>query len=412
MFKYGFCFLLFAGSNSCHLQDGKKFPSLKESYRKTDKLPFGSFVAYERLKTIFPDYGINVVDQPFDQTWQNIKSYSADNEYSLYFLITKNLVLKNSELEALLNYVNKGNEIFISADYIDKKLLENIFCTIDRKGEIMNEANGKMRDTYVSIYFGNKIKTPKYGYYYFPFLNEINSYEPDFTRILGMNELGQPNYALFFLGKGRIYLHIAPRVFSNYFLLSDNNYHYFENVISYLRLDPERIYWDEYYKNISSSLTKNRNRDKNEKSFSSLSVIKQYPALTWAFLLGLAGILLYIIFNTKRKQRAIETVTPNINATVAFAQTIGRLYFQNKNNRRIADKMITYFYEHIRNRFFINTAVINNEFNNSLSGKSGVSKKETAELFAFIKNIQEHEDVSDEELLELNLKIEYFKNKS
>ena len=401
-------FLFLAGLNSCNFQQAKKFPSLKESYRKTDKLPFGCFVAFQRFKSIFPDYGINEVYEPFDKTWKNIRSNSAGNEYSLYFLITKNLVLKDNELSALLNYVSAGNEIFISADYIDNKLLESIFCTMDRKGEIVNEVNGKMRDTHVSMFFGKKIKAPEYGYYYFPFLNNISSYEPDFTRILGVNEINQPNYALFFLGKGRIYLHAAPRVFSNYFLLSNNNYHYFENVISYLRLDPERIFWDEYYKNVSSSLTKNSNRNMDEKKFSSLRVIKQYPPLMWAFTIALTGMLLYIFFNIKRKQRAIKMIIPNTNATAAFTETVGRLYFQHKNNRRIADKMITYFYEQIRNKFFINTAVINNEFINSVSGKSGISKKETEKLFTLIKNIQEQEDISDEELLELSLKIEYF----
>lgn len=407
-----FVILLFAGLQGCNFQDKKKLPSLNERYSKTDKLPFGSFVAYQRIKSIFHDYGINVVDQPFDVTWEQIKS-SSGTDYSLYFLITKNLILKDNEVAALINYVNKGNDIFISADYIDTKLLESLFCKVDRKGEIINEVQGKMRDTHVSMYFGKKIAASQYGYYYFPFLNAINDYEPEFTRVLGVNEMNQPNYALFFLGKGRIYLHVAPRIFSNYFLLTDSNFQYLDNVISYLRLEPERIYWDEYYKTISSSRGKNRDENSKDKDFSTLSVIKQHPPLLWAFCIALAGILLYVFFNIKRKQRVIEVVKSNSNATLAFTETVGRLYFQHQNNRHIADKMITYFYEHIRNKFFINTAVINAEFINALSGKSGVSKKETEELFMLIKAIQSEEEITDKELLELNLKIENFnKNKT
>jgi hypothetical protein len=54
--------------------------------------------------------------------------------------------------------------------------------------------------------------------------------------------------------------------------------------------------------------------------------------------------------------------------------------------------------------------VINKEFINSLSGKSGVSKTETHELFELIKTIELQDNVSDQELLQLNLKIENFKN--
>ncbi len=412
---YSYCLLgivFFSALSSCNFSK-TPLPSLKESYRKTDKLPFGSFIAYNGFENIFYNRTIEIATAPFDETWDNIKSYSSDGVYSLYFMLTKNLVLRDNEVTALMNYVKVGNDLFISADYVDKKLLDALYCNEERQGEIISEVNGKMHETHVSMYFGKSFDASEYGYYYFPFLNSITDYDTTATRVLGVNEINQPNYAVLFLGRGRIYLHVAPRIFSNYFLLTKNNYHYFKNVISFLRLNPKNIYWDEYYKNNSSGRNKNnRNRNIDDK-FSSLDVIQQNPPLLWAFWLALGAMLLYIFFNVKRKQRIIEIIKPNSNVTVAFAETVGRLYFQQKNNRHIADKMITYFYEHIRNKYFINIAVINNEFINSLAGKSGVSQKETDELFALIKNIQEQENVPDEELLKLNSKIENFtKNKT
>ncbi|MGN6533049.1 MAG: hypothetical protein ACTHK0_15010, partial [Ginsengibacter sp.] len=194
---------------------------------------------------------------------------------------------------------------------------------------------------------------------------------------------------------------------SNYFLLTNDNYKYFESVTAYLRFSPQYVYWDEYYKYYSSP--RNRNNSDNDDHFSSLKVIKQNPPLFWAFYITVAGILLYILFNIKRKQRIIPTIKPNTNSTVVFSETVGRLYLQQKNNLNIAEKMITYFYEYLRKKYFINTAVINKEFITSVSGKSGVSRIETEQLFELIMKIQEHENVSDEELMELNLKIENFK---
>ena len=389
-------------------QGGHILPSLNESYRKSDKQPFGSFVAYREFRHLFNDRYVETVTDPFDEEWNNIKDYSDDKKYSLYVLITKNLFLNYTEVTAFMDYVKAGNDLFISADYIDSRLLENINCNTERLGEIADETRGIMHETKVSMYFGDNFNPPAYGYYYYPFLNALSGYDTSFARVLGLNEINTPNYVILFAGKGRIYLHVAPRIFSNYFLLTADNYKYFENVISYLRSDPKNIYWDEYYKNTNSSRRKNNNGHDSEDNFSSLSVINQHASLLWAFWLAITGLLLYIIFNMKRKQRVINIVKPNVNTTVTFTETVGRLYLQKKNNSHIAEKMITYFYENVRKKYFIGTAIINDEFINSLSGKSGVSKEKTRQLFSLIERIQSDENVDDTELLLLNTEIENF----
>lgn len=307
-----------------------------------------------------------------------------------------------------MDYVKAGNDLFISADYVDSRLLENLNCNTERMGEIADETKGVMHETGVSMYFGDNFKAVTYGYYYYPFLNALSGYDTSFARVLGVNEINTPNYIILFAGRGRIYLHVAPRIFSNYFLLTGDNYKYFENVISYLRSDPKNIYWDEYYKNTTSGRRKNNGSRDQGDNFSSLNVINQHPPLLWAFWLAIAGLLLFVLFNLKRTQRVIKIIKPNANTTVTFTETVGRLYLQEKDNRHIAEKMITYFYEYIRNKYFIGTAVINNEFINSLAGKSGVSREKTSQLFSLIERIQSEEDVEDADLLQLNSDIENF----
>ena len=102
-------------------------------------------------------------------------------------------------------------------------------------------------------------------------------------------------------------------------------------------------------------------------------------------------------------------IKPNRNSTVAFTETVGRLYLQHKNNKNIADKQITYFFEYLRRKYFNKTTAATAEFINSISGKSGVDKDVTQELFDLITHIQKEEEVTDDELLSLNLKIENFK---
>lgn len=393
----------------CHVQEQKGIPSLQETYRRTDKQPFGAFIAYQQFRSEFSGYWINVADKPFDDTWNEMKGNIS--RYSVYFLITKNLLLSTEEVNAMLEFVKSGNDLFISADYIDKKLLQAVYCSLYRQEEIAAEVNGVMHDTHVGLYFGKEISDiEKYGYYYYPFANYFSSFDTAYARVLGVNDEGRPNYLVLFAGKGKIYLHVAPRSFSNYFLLTGENHLYFDYVTSYLGFDPQYVYWDEFYKNTSSTRNKDQigNR-RNKQAFSSMRVIYQNPPLQWAFYILLAGILLFIAFRAKRKQRVMEVIRPNSNATLAFTETIGRLYLQGKSNKSMAEKMITFFYEYLRRKYYVDTGDINEAFLAALSRKSNVPPAETNELFELIKNIHSQENVTDAELLQLNKKIENFK---
>ena len=399
---------------SCRQDQSQYLPSLNETFRKDDKKPFGSYVAYNHFKNLFGNNYVETIETSFDETWNNIKDYSTD-KYSLYILVAKNLSLNYIEAEAMSSFVKEGNDLFIAADYIDMELQSKMNFITERDKEVTKEMQGAMHPASVKMYFGNNFNAPAYGYYYYPFLNSFTSYDSAFTRVLGVNEEGNPNYIVMFIGKGRLYLHAGPRVFSNYFLLTNKNYEYLENVFSYLRSEPKNIYWDEYYKNKSYTRKKSSSSSggNDNKAFSSFNVINKNPPLLWAFWLALISILLFVLFNMKRKQRIINEVKPNVNTTVNFTETVGRLYLQKKNNKNIAEKMITYFYEHIRNKYFLNTNEVNKQFITTLAGKSGFGKEETEKLFNSITMIQSDENVSDDELMALNIQLQkFYKNKS
>jgi hypothetical protein len=413
-----FILVLISFASGCETQQKRVLPSLNETYKKDDTKPFGCYVAYNHLKAILSDRYVETQVAPFDETWKNIRDYSSSTQYSLYILVAKNIEVSKDEAGAMREFVSEGNDMFIAADYIDLDLLDTIGCSIERMQEIISEVHGNMKETHVKMDFGNDFKSEQYQYYYYPFLNSFSSYDSANSRVLGVNEAGKPDYMIFFIGKGRLYLHLAPRSFSNYFLLTANNYHYLENVLSYLRFEPKNIYWDEYYKNQSFNRKKTPGGgggggfggDDNEK-FSSFDVIKKNPPLLWAFWLAVITLLLYILVNIKRKQRVIKEIPPYANTTVTFTETVGRLYLQKKNNKNIAAKMITYFYEHIRNSYFLNTAVVNNEFINSLARKSNVPVETAKELFDSIDKISAGNNVSDLELLKLNNLIQHFYKK-
>jgi hypothetical protein len=130
--------------------------------------------------------------------------------------------------------------------------------------------------------------------------------------------------------------------------------------------------------------------------------------MAWAFWLILSLLALFILFDSKRRQRIIKPLQPNINTSVAFTETVGRLYLQKKDNRNIADKMITYFLEHIRNQYFLNTNQLNDEFMDTLTRKSNMQLLQTQKLFGTIHEIQQSQQINDQQLLSLNQQIENF----
>ncbi|MEO6254230.1 MAG: hypothetical protein ABIO79_13035 [Ferruginibacter sp.] len=371
----------------------KKMPSLIETYSKKDKKPFGADIAYRQLEAMYEGNVMRDKKQGFKNTWQNISDTGA-----LYICIAQKLFVNDEEADAMMEYVYAGNSLFISAGLIDDILLDKIGCNVISSDPVVEKAIGFMKNTAVS-----SVTQPnaKFAYYYYPFQNYFIEIDSSNTRVLGYNDFNKPNSIVHFYGKGKLYLQCEPRAFSNYFLLKENNYEYLKNTVAFTQPSPEHVYWDDYYNKL-------RNRRNSDKSFSTFSEIMKHPPLKYAFWIAMSLMLLYILFNGKRLQRIIQQIKPNENTTVTFTETIGRLYLQKKDNKNIADKMITYFNEYIRNTYFLNTNHVNADFIAVLGRKSGVDKDKVDTLYRTIVATQNSDVVNDYQLLSLHEQIQNF----
>src|SRR6476661_1712372 len=109
--------------------------------------------------------------------------------------------------------------------------------------------------------------------------------------------------------------------------------------------------------------------------------------------------LIYVFFEMKRRQRIIPIITPLKNTTVEFIRTVATVYFQQKDNRSIATKKITYFLEFIRNKYFIATTTFDEQFIEQLSRKSGVPRDDVKQLVQLMAEAQNPPQLSDKFLL-------------
>lgn len=192
---------------------------------------------------------------------------------------------------------------------------------------------------------------------------------------------------------GQFYLHTNPFAFTNYHMLNDNE-DYAATVLSFL--PKQQLIWDNYKKTGRKIIT------------SPLRFILTNAALKWAFYLALISLILFVLFKGKRTQRIIPVIEPVKNTTVEFTQTIGDLYYQNKNYQSIIEKKITYFMAFIRNRFYLETSVLNQNFIDKLALKSANSKSDTKEIVDLIVHLKSKKTATESDLIALNKKIESF----
>ena len=197
--------------------------------------------------------------------------------------------------------------------------------------------------------------------------------------------------------KGTFYLHLQPSVYTNFSLLKSKKHQaYIENTLGYLPNAP--IFY------------KSKIRLGTPVSGSKLRFILSQPALRYAWYLGLILLVLFIIFNAKRKQRVVKTITPLGNSTLEFIKTIGNLYYETKDHNNLVDKKITYFLEYIRRVYYLDTQVLDEKFVKNLALKTNRSKKDITTLVNAIAQLRAKPEVTEQDLLDLNTLIEEFHN--
>jgi hypothetical protein len=408
---YALLLLLIASlAGSC----GKSGPTLnrRESLSRKDKIPYGTYYAYENLNYIFPYADIEVNSSSPDKGNNNIiysdhesASEPAANKIANIF-ISSTVRPNTAETEALLRMVGEGQHVFISGLFIGEALLDSLRLKVE-----YDLLFGEAPDS-LTVSIKNPVTRDSLSFTY-PGLNQtghIVEMDTSITTILGKDEQGLANFVQFsYTGGGALYLHLAPVAFSNFFLLHKNNKAYYDNAMSYMPRSVKLVKWDEYFRRTGGGKSDGPggggggNRGKNALSW--LTKQKEFAA---ALSLLVLLLLLIFVFESKRKQRMIPIVPPVKNASLDFVKTIGRLYYQRRDNKNLAQKMTAHFLDQVRSRYNIRTGIMDEEFEKRLAWKSGYDIAVIKDVLYYMRYVQDEHTVTDEQLLTLNTKLEKF----
>lgn len=356
------------------LEMGKKeVTDWRKNFDVTEKSPFGLYIFNQEADKLIGNLHRTVIS-PYDYFEKN-KTVSNQN----YVIIQRQI--SETFWNALLEKAKDGSDVMVISTEFSPKILDTLdFYTGYRyfeEKQTMSLTDQKFR--------GDSIIIEK-----FPGQRVIDSFSKG-TEILGAAKSPiVPSVANFIkvkFGKGNIYLHSDPIFLTNYYLLKPGYERYAQDVFSYL---PARnTVWFMETNDIRSN--------------SPLRFILANPPLRYAWWLLLAGLLIFVIFNVKRRQRVIPLIPELKNKSVEFVKSIGNLYLQEGDFHDMMAKKAQYFLNRIRMDLLIDTHSLDEEFAKKLQLKTGKPAEIIDEAINLLKKAQDpYAAVTKEDLIRMN----------
>ena len=382
-----------------------------ETYDPADRGPYGTNVLKELLDTVG-------LFGNFLELNEELSTALKDNEEvnDIYFFIGSYNFLEDVDAEYLYDFLLEGNSVFMACDYFPEPFISSITRDADSLLYENTENDSVqhvefthpdlMNDSYESKYiFENKGTTRTWQYMR---TDVFSLFGDDTLFVLGRNDQGKANFLRVKYGEGNIYLHSTPYQFTNIAMMKRRGFEYVEKVLAHI--PPGRIQWDRY--NLESHYSEEGDDTGGEEDRRSiLEFLMNNPPLMWASIVLLLGALLYAIFRGKRRQRIIPATEAKDNTSMQYITTLASLYMQeNQHNKLIKLKERT-FLNFLADHYYITSKVADEKFISRIAMKSGIEKERIAEIFKLFRVLENKMGVTDEDLILLHQKIEYFYKK-
>lgn len=364
------------------------------TYLKKDKIPFGCYAIFNLLES----YGKTVeVNQ---QSLYNLNEQGEDSLASL-LIINDHIQLSKLDIKSLFSYIKRGNTVCIAATGFDKAIqdtfrLKTSYNWMSFDKPIDSLLLKQLFEIRYTAPANNILKS--YVYPQVAIETYFTGFDTTLFRVSSVNVKNDPVLLEASIGKGKLLLSSLPDVFGNLFIVNHNNRFYTYTLVS--KLKNNRIIWDEHYKTY------------NVQEKGMFRFIFGSDALYMAYCIAVLGLLFFMAFEIKRRQRAIPVIRPLQNSTLEFVDVISHVYFNSKNHKYIAEESIQYFYFYIRKKFNVNTNAIDENFYNTVHRLSGIDKDSVKKLFVYCENLKHAPALTENDLLELNNRINNFKQKS
>ena len=334
----------------------------------------------------------------------------TSNTHSNFIVVDSYIYLDSINISYLLNYIKKGNNVFISTNESPIYLLEQILPGADSIYEY-DQYERNMIDVNFS---SSQLPYPEKIRFKHQYLKKVtpfnwsgysSSYFDDtFSRqnVIPISYINDSIVNCFSIshGKGTLIIHSNPIVFTNFYMIQKNGFKNTNNIFSYL--NNGTIYWNEFD---FSKLENEGSGDGNPLKF-----LFSHYTLRTGWYVFLISIFMFILFRSKREQRIIPIIYKNKNTSIEFAKAIGSLYFQKNAHHNIANELYTIFLADIRTRYNMVTAEKKEELIEQISSRTEIKKEIIVDLFKLFSDVKYNVNAKSKDLIKLYQALENFNN--
>lgn len=371
----GALFVLLFNSSSSSSASSKRSVAFSSSNWEANltlnnKDPYGLFIFKELMLS----------NHQFDQ-FNTISDYHlldsiTQLDSSMFMFIGMDFMLTDKEIDELLHSVEYGNDFFLSAENMPAYLIDHLFeentLVYYPKEKAPHKINEKEYDMY--YFYENDTLTEMWDMF--------NPRHLDSSTVIHSTIYGRPNFIEIEYGLGKVYLHLNPLVFTNVQLLEKDGKSYLKEVLR--TLDQPKVQW------LSFAEIEPQPYDASSTEFdkdqSLLSELFKHPAFRWGFILAVFGLILYLLFRSKRSRPIIPEIEDNKNTGFSYVDTLAGIYFNRDHGDKILKIMRRNFYSAVYAHFYIDLAkredrkpII------ALSKKSNVPLEEIEQLIKFLE---------------------------
>ncbi|MEH0156875.1 DUF4350 domain-containing protein [Limibacter armeniacum] len=304
-----------------------------EHYDSKSTSPYGTKALIELLQDKPFGVGVTHTRKTFYEIW---------NEESVtdLMVIADKFFAGDEDRNSIIEVAELGGNILLAAEKIDARTadtlgleLEYEYSDIYRVPEINENNISDIDTTYLQA---GDLK----GYYSdFDLSFYIAKYDKETSTVLATNERGQAIYVKVKVGEGNVYVLTTPKVFANINLLYEDNHYLVAKILSEL---PQGEYVRSELYTLGRGL-----------SSSPFRYLVSQNALKWGFYILLLTLVIFMIFESRRKQRIIPVIEPPANMSLSHLNTLTQLYLKKGENSNLLEKRKVYFFDVLRKRFFI-----------------------------------------------------------
>ncbi len=357
----------------------KDITDWRKNFDPNSKTPFGLYIFDQETRNIFKNKLSSEIQSPYEY-------YNHHKGKKPHNIVVVQKFLDDESWTKVIGEVSNGSDLMLITEDIYGVLIDTLKITSPttinfEESNVLYFTDQKFQKDSLVI---DKLPSRK-GYSIIGKEGEILG----FTKADKKNK--DANFVKYRFGKGNIYIHTEPLFITNYYLLHQGGKVYAENTFSYLQ-DRETIWFKDNSEFVSSSI---------------MRFVLSKPALKYAWWLLFGGLLLFVIFNAKRKQRVVPVIEPLQNKSVEFVKSIGNLYLQEGDFHDMMAKKAQYFLHRVRLDLLIETQDLDEVFTRRLHLKTGASFDEIKEAVDLItRGMDPYANVMREDLTRMNVLLD------